>query len=131
MLVSLSRYSILLAFEYIITIRERENQYYGTGNRWTFISASASKKSVNAVIGGVGMLLIPLILKSLNNIEKIQPRMIIATFNSNPSTIIISCYSPTNASDEMDLITYYNELSSLINSIPKYNILIVGGDRNA
>ena len=28
-----------------------------TGNRWTFVSESAGKNSVNAVIGGVGMLL--------------------------------------------------------------------------
>ena len=57
------------------------------------------KKYVNALIRGVGMLLCPHALKSLNSIEKIQPRMMVVTFNINPSTTII-CYSPTNASDE-------------------------------
>ena len=44
---------------------------------------------------------------------------------------IISCYSLTNFSEETDHITFYNELSSLVCSIPKYNILVIGGDMNA
>ena len=44
--------------------------------------------------------------------------------------MIISCYSLTNASDEKDLDTINNELSSLVCSIPKHNILIIG-DMNA
>ena len=104
---------------------EVEIKYYDTGNRWTFISASAWKNSVNAIIGGVGMFVSPCALKSLNSIEKIQPRMMVATFNGNPSTMII-CYRLTNASDDTDLITF-----SLVRSIPKHNIVIVGGDMNA
>ena len=49
------------------------------------------------------MLLSPRVLKSLNNIKKIQPRMTVAIFNGNPSTTIISCYNSTNASNETDL----------------------------
>ena len=44
---------------------------------------------------------------------------------------IISCYSPTNASDKTDLITFYNKLSSLVYTIPNHNILIISGDMNA
>ena len=55
----------------------------------------------------------------------------VATFNGNSSTRIISCYSPTNVSEETDLIAFYNELSSLVRSIPKHNFLIIGGDMNA
>ena len=51
-----------------------------------------------------------------------------ATFNGNPSSTIISCCSFTNASDEADLDAFYNELSSLVRSIPKYNFLIIEGD---
>ena len=51
--------------------------------------------------------------------------------NGNPWTTIISCYSPTNASDEMDVITFYNELSSLVQHIPKHNIVIISGDKKA
>ena len=86
---------------------------------------------VNATIGGRGMLIGPQGLKSLKSIEKIQPRMLVATFNGNPSATIISCYSPTNVSEETDLIVFYNELCSLVCSIPKYNVLIIGGDMNA
>ena len=56
--------------------------------------------------------------------------MMVTTFNCNPSTAIISCYSPTNASDKIDLVTFYNELFSIVCSIPKHNVLIIGGDIN-
>ena len=113
---------------------KEEIKYHYTGNGWVFVSASARKNSV--VIGGVGMLLSHCALKSLNSIEKIQPRIIVATFNSSPSTKIISCYSPTNASDETDLIIFYNELSSLVLIIPKHNVISrdmkaqIGKDKN-
>ena len=35
--------------------------------------------------------------------------MMVATFNSKPSGTIISCYSPTNVSEETDLVTFYNK----------------------
>ena len=56
--------------------------------------------------------------------------MILATFNGNHSTTIISCYSPTNVSDEIILIAFYNELSILVCGIPKHNSLIIGEDMN-
>ena len=65
---------------------------------------------------------------SLNSIKKIQPRMMLAMFNGNSNTTIIFCYSPTNASDEKDLITYNNQHSSLVRSIPKHNVVIIGKD---
>ena len=57
--------------------------------------------------------------------------MIVATFNGNASATIISCYSPTNVSEVTDLIAFYNKLSSLVRSILKHNILVIGGDMNA
>ena len=57
--------------------------------------------------------------------------MIVATFNGNPRAIIISCYSPTNVSEETEVIAFYNELSSLVCSIPKNNVLGIGSDMNA
>ena len=67
---------------------------------------------------------------TLNSIERIQPRMMAATFNGNPRATIISCYSPTNVSEENELVTFYDYLSSLVRSIPKHNILVIGGDMN-
>ena len=60
-------------------------KYHDTSNGWTLAPASAWKNSVNATIRGVGILIGPQALKSLNSIEKIQPRMMLATFNGNPA----------------------------------------------
>ena len=57
--------------------------------------------------------------------------MMTATFNGNPRATIISCYSPTNVSEETKLATFYDELSFLVRSIPKHNLLVIGGDMNA
>ena len=53
-----------------------------------------------------------------------------ATFNGNPRATII-CYSPINVSEETELVAFYGELSSLVRSIPKHNVLVIGGDMNA
>ena len=42
-----------------------------------------------------------------------------------------SCYSPANVSEETELVIFYDELSSLVRSIPKHNMLVIGGDMNA
>ena len=73
------------------------------------------------------MLIGPQALKSLNSLEKIQPRMMVAIFNGNPRAII-PCHSPTNVSEETDLITFYNEISSFVRNIPKHNVLVIVGD---
>ena len=44
---------------------------------------------------------------------------------------MISCYIPTDANDETEIIIFYNELSSLLRYIPKLNVLIIGGDVTA
>ena len=60
----------------IIRIKEHwythneDTKYHDTGNGWTLATASAWKNSVNATIGGVGMLIGRRVLKSLNRIEK-------------------------------------------------------------
>ena len=47
--------------------------------------------------------------------------MMAATFNGNPRATII-CYSHTNVSAETELVAFYDELSSLVRSIPKQRI---------
>ena len=92
---------------------------------------STWKNSINTAVGAVGMLIEPRTLKSLNTIEKIQAKLMVATFNINPSATILSWYSPTYVSEGTDLITLYNELPSLVVSIPKHDVLVIGGDINA
>ena len=96
---------IASAVEYkidIICIQEhrythtKDIKYHETGNGWLLVIVSAWKNSVNAAVGGVGLLIGPRALKTLNSIEKIQPRIMAATFDGNPRATIISCYSPTN-----------------------------------
>ena len=121
----------------IICIREhrytltKDIKYHETGNGWTLATLSAWINSVNATVGGLGMLIGPRALKTLNSIERIQPRMMAATFNGNLRATIISCNSTTNVSEETELVTFYDELSSLMRSIPKHNMLVIGGDMNA
>ena len=55
-------------------------KYHETGNGWTLATVSAWTNSVNATVGGIGMLIGPRALKTLNSIERIQPRMMAATF---------------------------------------------------
>ena len=76
------------------------------------------------------MLLTFRVLESLNNTEETQPIIMYVIFHSNPCTTIISCCSLTNDGDETDITTFYDGISSLIRHIPKYTILIIGGDMN-
>ena len=87
------------------------------------------EKSVIAVIESVGTLNGSRVLKSLNSIKKILPMVV--TFNGDPRTTIMTCDSPTNASDKTDFDVFYNELSSFVYSILKHNVLTLGGDMNA
>ena len=96
-----------------------------------FVSSSMWKNSVNVAIGDIRMLIDPWVLKSLNNIMRIQSRIVSATFNAKPFTTSVFCYNPTNVSDESDGTTFYDELTSLAGHIPKHNILINGGEMNA
>ena len=54
----------------------------------------------------------------------------VATFDGNPRATII-CFSPTNISEETELIAFYDEWSFLVRGIPKHNIHVIGGDMNA
>ena len=114
-------------------IHSEDIKYPDSGNGSTLVSVSAGKKknTCNAEIGSVGMLTVPWALKSLNSIEKLQPRLMVATFNGNTSTAIIYCYSLTYVNEESDLIPFYDELSSLVRIIPKHYVLVIVGGMNA
>ena len=89
------------------------------------------KTLANVAIGCIRMLLSLCTLTLLNSKEKTQPRMICATFNVNLCSTIISCYCPTNASDEINITTFFDGLSSLAQHIPKHNISIISRDMDA
>ena len=85
----------------------------------------------HSTIGGVGKLLGSYTTKSLNSFEKITTQILVATFHGNPEPTLISCYCPTNIADEQEVMDFYDDLSSLIRSVPKHSFLIIGGDLNA
>ena len=106
-------------------------KYHDTGKWWTFVTVSACENSVNAIMGGVGLLLNSRVQKSQNSMERIQPRMMCTSFNGNLCPITVSCNNPNNARDETDIITFYDEIFPLVWHIPKHKGVIIGGDINA
>ena len=106
-------------------------RYHNMGKGWIMATSSAEKGENNSTIRGIGLLLSPRAYKALQNIESITPRILIATFSGNPETTIITCYSPTNCSDEEVTSNFYGELTSLTKAIPRHNFIIIGGDMNA
>ena len=55
--------------------------------------------------------------------------MMCTSYNDKPCTIIVSCNSSTNASDETD-ITFYNDVYSIARHIPNHKFLIIGVETN-
>ena len=110
---------------------EETIRYCNTGNGWILVTSPTEKATSNATIKGVGMFISPKAYQSLVNVESISPRIMVATFNGNPKTTVISCYSPTNCSDELEIQNFYHQLTDSIKNIPKHNVLIIGGDINA
>ena len=98
---------------------------------WTLITSSAWKNSTNAAIGGIGMLFSPQTYKALETVEMITRRIMIATINGNPRTTVISCCSPTNVSDEIEVERFYVNQTSVTRQIPKHNFVVIDGDFNA
>ena len=101
-----------------------EIKYHDTGNGWRFFTVLAWKNSVNAVIGSLGILLSPRIQNSQNSIEKIQSRMMCASFNDNPCTINLLLQSYQ--------YQWWNRHHHILQRVIfQHNVLIIGGDMNA
>ena len=86
---------------------------------------------MDAVIGCAGILLHPHAKLALENIETINTRTMIATFNGNPKCTVISTYRPTNVTSEDTIQEYYSDLTTLIHLVRKRNVLLLRGDMNA
>ena len=120
----------------IISIQEHRHFHpdadleYTLQDGYQLVTASATKNSVNATIGGVGLLLSPRAQNNLLPVEKISSRILVAEFNSNPINTFIACYSPTNCSVESE-VDDYSELKSVVENIPAHNFVSIAGDFNA
>ena len=94
-------------------------KHHDMKNKWVLLTSSAEKALNNSTVRGVGMLLSPKAYKSLNVVETISPRTMIAPFNGDSAVTIISCYSHTNVSDEEDKDQFYFDVTTATRSIPK------------
>lgn len=101
------------------------------GKGWMLLTSSCTKNSVGSRVGGVGIMMSPFAYKTLERVEKVNARIIMAKFSGNPATTIISCYSPTNCSPDVDAENFYNTLTDVVKQVPHHNFTIIGGDMNA
>ena len=67
---------------------------------------------------------------SLLNGESVSPRIMVAKFDGNPKTAIVSCYSPTSCSDEKESVQFHSMLQDVIRQLPKHNVIVIAGDVN-
>lgn len=49
----------------------------------------------------------------------------------NPQTTFICCYSPHHDYSDATAKEFYQELTSAVEAVPAYNLLMIGGDLNA
>ena len=84
----------------------------------------------------VGLMLSPTSAKALLSYECISDRLMTARFNCRHTKFtIIVCYAPTNSETRVDDVAdkdaFYNQLDDLASNIPKHDVQIIIGDRNA
>jgi len=77
---------------------------------------SAWRNAQNAANGGVGLLVNKAAKNVLSNVKYINKRIMITTFNGNPTTTIIVNYAPQE--DTQDVIDYYDNLINTIKQVP-------------
>ena len=93
------------------------------------ITQSAWRNSQNAANGGVGLVVNKAAESVLSDVNYVNKRILIATFNGNPSTTVIVNYSPQEGTQ--DAVEHYDKLIDTIKQVPKHNLLLVLGDFNA
>ena len=106
-------------------------KYHQLASHTTLVTSSATLNNSNASVGGIGVALGNDKLNSLLSVESISSRILVLTFAGNPRTTIVCCYSPHNQSSEDDVVSFYEDLSEVIQQIPAHNVVFICGDLNA
>ena len=68
---------------------DMEVKFQNLTKGWQLITSFATRNSINAAVGGVGFLLNPRASRSLSNVQKISPRIMLANFSGSPATTVI------------------------------------------
>ena len=110
---------------------DQDIKVWELSKEYSLITASATKNSRNASVGGVGLLCQSTYLQAITKITKISSRILQVDFNGNPATTVVSCNAPTNSSEIESANQFYHNLSNTLDNIPLHNILFVCGDFNA
>jgi len=80
----------------------------------------------------MGLLLTKTAHQSLLEWESISDRLLRARFHSRFQEVtIIQCYAPTNQADDDMKETFYAQLQSALDKVPKRDITLMMGDMNA
>ena len=78
------------------------------------VTASATCNRQGAAVGGVGVVVKCALLQNLVPVTRVTDRIIRTLFKGNPKTQVISCYSPTNVSDEKDVVEFHESLNQTV-----------------
>ena len=92
---------------------------YRTNESYQLIISSAWKNARHTTAGGVALLLSSKAKFNLLQDENISSHILVARFQSNPKTTVISCY------------TFYDDLFSVLSRVPAHDFLSLSGDFNA
>ena len=93
--------------------------------RSTMLTASATRKRQGAAVGGVGVVVKCALLQNLVSVTKKTDRIMQALFKGNPKAHVISGYSPTNVSDEKDVVEFYESFNQIVLHIPPHACLVI------
>ena len=83
------------------------------------ITTSAWRNAHGATVGGVGIIMSQLADKSLAEVNAINQRILVATFNGSPCTTVIANYAPCEGSEDSE--EHYRKLTGVVNSVPKHH----------
>ena len=96
----------------------------------TLFTAYAKRNDQGAAIHGVGIAINSKLLPILLSVNKINERIVTATFKGNLKSVIVSCYSPHNSLPVEIVSEFYDDLCPTVDTIPPHHMLIIGGDFN-
>jgi len=104
-------------------------KYLDLGGGWKFIHSSAD----TAGNGGVGLLLNPRVCSALDSVIPITQRILKFTFSTKcskswPKLVILVCYSPTSASAQEDVNSFYASLQHETDEAGQHAFLTILGD---